>query len=130
MQQALYTLTGHTDSVQAVAVTPNGKYVISSSTDNTIKVWNLKTGTELLTIKGNSNRTNDVVVTPDGKYLISHSSYDKTLQVWDLESQYVIASFSGESALTCCAAAPDGVTIVAGETSGRLHFLRLEGMEV
>ncbi|HLP92165.1 MAG TPA: hypothetical protein VK184_26690 [Nostocaceae cyanobacterium] len=32
--------------------------------------------------------------------------------------------------LTCCAVAPDGVTIVAGEASGRLHFLRLQGMKV
>jgi WD40 repeat protein len=67
-------------------------------------------------------------VTPDGN-LISHSSYGNTLEVWDLESLDVIASFSGESVLTCCAVAPDGMTIVAGETSGRLHFLRLERMK-
>jgi hypothetical protein len=27
-----------------------------------------------------------------------------------------------------CAVASDGVTIVAGELSGRVHFLRLEGV--
>jgi WD40 repeat protein len=104
-------------------------YAISSSTDNTLKVWNLKTAQELLTITGNSNGANDVVMTPDGKYLVSHTSYDNTLHVWELETQDVIASFCGESTLTCCAVAPDGLTIVAGEASGRVHFLRLEGME-
>jgi WD40 repeat protein len=72
-------------------VTPNGKYAISSSTDNTLKLWNLKTAQELLTITSNSNGANDVVMTPDGKYLVSHASYDNTLHVWELETQDVIA---------------------------------------
>jgi len=33
------------------------------------------------------------------------------------------------SASFCCAARPDKVTIVAGEASERLHFLRLENIE-
>ncbi len=30
--------------------------------------------------------------------------------------------------LTSCAIAPDGVTVVAGDESGRVYFLRLEGI--
>ncbi|NMG19293.1 WD40 repeat domain-containing protein [Brasilonema bromeliae] len=69
-----------------------------------------------------------VAVTPDGKYVISGSE-DNTLKVWNLETGEVIASFTADSALMCCAVAPDGVTIAAGEVTGRIHFLRLEGME-
>jgi hypothetical protein len=36
-------------------------------------------------------------------------------------------SFIGESSINCCAISPDGLTIVAGEKSGRVHFLSLEG---
>jgi hypothetical protein len=36
------------------------------------------------------------------------------------------ARFFADSAMTACAVAPDGRTIVAGEASGRVHFLRLE----
>jgi len=43
-----------------------------------------------------------------------------------LLSREVIASFRGDSALKSCAIAPDGVTIVAAEASGQVHFLRLE----
>lgn len=57
------------------------------------------------------------------------ASGDKTLKVWNSSSGEVIASFTGEGELLCCAVAPDGVTIVAGERTGRVHFLRLEGME-
>ncbi|MEI3649278.1 MAG: hypothetical protein V6D39_04700 [Dolichospermum lemmermannii FEM_B0920] len=79
----LRTLTGHSSYVQAVAVTADGKRVISGSWDNTVKVWNLETGEE-------------------------------------------IAAFSGESNFYSCAVAPDGLTIVAGDAGGMVHFLKLE----
>lgn len=81
----LLTFTGHSDSVRAVALTPDGKRVISASFDNTLKLWNLQTGEE-------------------------------------------IATFIGESPFLCCAIAADGVTIVAGEESGRVYFLQLENV--
>jgi WD40 repeat protein len=115
------------DWITAVAVTPNDKYVISASTNNTLKVWNLITRKQFRALTGHTKAVNSVVVTPDGKRVISASD-DQTLKVWDLCSGEVIANFTGESALRCCAVAPDGVTIVAGDASGRLHFLRLEGV--
>jgi hypothetical protein len=36
-----------------------------------------------------------------------------------------IATFTGEGGMTSCAVAPGGRTIIAGEQSGRVHFLRL-----
>jgi TIR domain-containing protein len=42
-----------------------------------------------------------------------------------LENGKEIAAFTGESAMNSCAVAPDGRTIVAGDASGRVHFLRL-----
>lgn len=122
------TLKNHKSWVNTVCVTPDGRQVISGSRDTTIKIWNLKTCEEIFTIKGHSDSVESVVVTPDGKYLISASS-DSTLKVWNLENQKVIASFTGDSALCCCAVAPDGVTIVTGEASGQVHFLRLEKNE-
>jgi len=124
----LRTLEGHSDSVKAVAVTPDGLQAISGSRDNTLKVWNLATGELRHTLQGHSGSVKAVAVTPDGLQAIS-SSWDNTLKVWNLATGKVIASFTGEYPLSCCAVAPDGVTIVAGEQSGRVHFLRLEGME-
>jgi hypothetical protein len=36
------TLIGHTDRVNAVAVTPNGRHVISASDDGSVKLWNIQ----------------------------------------------------------------------------------------
>jgi len=40
----LRTLEGHTDSVNSVAVTPDGTRAVSASSDHTLKVWDLSTG--------------------------------------------------------------------------------------
>ncbi|MEQ8463408.1 WD40 repeat domain-containing protein [Coleofasciculus sp. E1-EBD-02] len=119
------TLTGHSGVVNAVAVTPDGKRVVSGAEDYTLKVWKLETGRELFSLHGHTGIVKSVTVTPDGKQIISVSN-DKMLKVWDLETRKIVASFKGDGALICCAVAPDGVTIVAGGASGRIHFLQLE----
>jgi len=108
-----------------LVVTPDNKQVISASWDHSIKIWNLESGEELFTLEGHTGFVNAVAVTPDGKQVIS-VSHDKTLKVWNLETRNIVASFKGDGELLACAVAPDGVTIVAGEASGRVHFLRLE----
>ena len=123
-----FTLKGHTSLVYAVAVTADGKRAISGSYDNTLKVWDLTTGKEQFTLNGHTNSVYALAVTADGKRAISGSG-DNTLKVWDLLSGNVIASFTGESPIASCAIAPDGVTIVVGDESGRVYFLRLEGVE-
>ncbi|MFM6619085.1 MAG: WD40 repeat domain-containing protein [Dolichospermum sp.] len=122
------TLEGHTCSVITIAVTPDGKTVISGSDDQTIKIWDLGTGTEKFTFEGHTYSVRAIALTPDGKTVISGSD-DNTIKIWDLTTGNEIATFTGESPILSCAVASDGVTIVAGEASGRLHFLRLQGKE-
>jgi WD40 repeat protein len=33
------TLRGHTDTVQAVAITPDGSWLATASDDNTVRIW-------------------------------------------------------------------------------------------
>ncbi|WP_290708457.1 hypothetical protein [Anabaena sp. 54] len=119
------TLSGHSGWVQAVAVTADGKRVISGSSDNTVKVWNLETGEEQLTLSGHSSSVLAVAVTADGKRVIS-GSRDNTVKVWNLETGEEIAAFSGDSHFHSCAVAPDGLKIVAGDAGGMVHFLKWE----
>jgi hypothetical protein len=53
----------------------------------------------------------------------------QTLKVWNWQTGEVIASFIGDGAIYCCAVAPDGVRVVAGDVLGRVHFLRLQGKQ-
>ncbi|MBW4505089.1 MAG: hypothetical protein KME64_01000 [Scytonematopsis contorta HA4267-MV1] len=127
----LITLIGHSDEVVGVSVTPDGKYVVSASRDKTLKIWELKyeigaiTASEIGTFIGHSDTIHGVVTMPDNKHVISYSS-DKIIQVWNLENRKVIAKFTADSEIFSCAVASDGMTIVAGDKSGVVHFLQLE----
>jgi len=43
-------VTGHSSSVNSVAYSPDGKHIISGSSDNTVKIWNSATGTEVIVL--------------------------------------------------------------------------------
>jgi WD40 repeat protein len=123
--EELLTLIGHQGSVNTLAVTNDEKWVISGSWDDTVKIWNLETGKEQLTLIGHTRWVRAVAVTTDGKRIIS-TSLDHTLKVWNLQTGEVIATFTGEGYILSCAVAPDDLTIVAGDSSGMVHFLKLE----
>src|SRR5262249_6383423 len=49
---SLFTLIGHTYWVNSVCFSPDGQRLATASGDQTVKVWDARTGQELLTIKG------------------------------------------------------------------------------
>ena len=74
-------LQGHSDWVVNAAVTPNGRYAASGSTDRTVKVWDLKGYKTVQTIEDQSFVGSLVSFTADGRYLFTTSGSD-SLQVW------------------------------------------------
>jgi len=123
------TLVGHVIWVYAVALTADGRRAVSASIDQTLKVWDLVSGKLIRTLEGHAGGVYAVALTANGRRAVSASA-DQILKVWDIESGREICSFTGDSAMLSCAVSPDGRTIVAGEASGRVHFLRLEGLPV
>ena len=85
----------------------------------------METGECIRTLVGHTGCVTSTAVHPDGRRAVSASA-DKTLRVWDLEAGQELASFTAEASVNCCAIAPHGDTIVAGDESGLLYFLRLE----
>ena len=77
------SLGGHTDSVRGVAFRPDGQTLGSGRTDDTIRLWDVKTGTELKKLTGHTSKVHSVVLSPDGKTLASCSG-DNTIRLWDV----------------------------------------------
>jgi hypothetical protein len=118
------TLQGHAEAVRAVGVTPDGRRAVSGSYDKTVRVWDLESGQTLRWLEGHTKAVNAVALSPDGRRAVSGSE-DRTLRVWNLESGDEIDTFTGEAAMNTCVFTPDGQTIIAGESSGRVHFLQI-----
>jgi WD40 repeat protein len=124
-RKAIHTFVGHKTWATGVTFTPDGKRLVSSSADETVKVWDIRSGKVLRTLKGHTGFVTMVTVTPDGSRAIS-TSEDRTVKLWDLKTGEALATFTAEGELRACAVAPDGITMVASDTLGRVHFLRLE----
>eukprot|EP00906_Rhabdomonas_costata_P036969 RCo051909 len=107
-------LFGHTDSVRALAMSPDGTRVVSGSDDDTFKVWNLHSRKEEHTIKGHTGWVNSVAMTLDGTLLVS-GSRDKTIKVWDCNSWKEVRCLSGHTGpVNAIAITPDGTRVVSG----------------
>jgi len=76
------TLEGHTDEVNSVAITPDGRCGLSGSDDKTVRLWDLSTGNCLQILAGHTERVTSVAISPDGRWGLSGSS-DATLRLWE-----------------------------------------------
>jgi WD40 repeat protein len=124
--QAVRELRHSTGLVTSVAVTADGRWAISAADDETLKVWDLTTGRDVRRLTGHTFRVNGVAVTADGRWAVSASG-DKTLKVWDLTTGQAVLSLAAAVPFYCCAIAPDGKTMVAGDDAGAVHFVEWVG---
>ncbi len=69
----IYTFSGHTKWVSAVAWSPNGKRIASGSSDTTVKIWDSPSGGNIFTYNGNGGPVNALAWSSDGKRIASGS---------------------------------------------------------
>jgi hypothetical protein len=108
------TFLGHTGPVRSVAVSPDGKRIVTGSSDQTAKVWDAEKGQEVLSLKGLTNWVLSVAISPDGKRIVT-GSQDQTAKVWDAVKGQEVLSLKGHTSfVTSVAFSADGKRIVTG----------------
>ena len=66
-------LEGHTSYINSIAITSDNKYIISGSSDKTIRIWNLLEKRQETVLKGHTSGVTSIAITSDNKYIISGS---------------------------------------------------------
>lgn len=109
--------TGHTDGINSLCFSSDGKNIVSGSSDKTLKLWDLQTGLVLKTFKGHSGSVYAIAISKDGNFIIS-ASQDQTIKIWDIVSGKEIRTIQTTYAVTALALSPDGKLIASCSSFG------------
>ena len=113
-------LAEHRGRVSALSLSGDGRYLASGSWDQTLKVWDLKTGHCVKTINAHDQGIQAIAFAGDRK--IATGSYDQNLKIWRLEERdsgeivlhLDVTLTAHQGSVQALAAAPDGKLLISG----------------
>jgi WD40 repeat protein len=116
-------LEGHEFTVWSVAITPDGKRILSGGQDATIRFWDINEEKEIHKFMGHEGPVYGLKLMPDGKRLVSIADKDLAVKVWDLDTKVLISSLAPNSAhVNAVAISHDQRYIVTGGDDGITRF--------
>ncbi|MBF0519525.1 MAG: glycosyltransferase family 39 protein [Nitrospirae bacterium] len=87
---------GHKERINTIALTPDGKHLLSSARNDSLKVWDVHTSKEIRSFNALKNKALTIAITPDGRYAVSAGT-DNLLRLWDIKTGVEIKTFSGNT---------------------------------
>jgi serine/threonine protein kinase len=120
------TLTGDSEGVHSVAISSDGKTLVSGGADGTIKLWNLATGQLIHTLIGHSKPVFSVAISPNGTILASGSA-DGTTKLWNLEKLEEISTLTNyyTSGVISVAFSPDSKNLASANSDHTISVWNL-----
>lgn len=116
-------LEGHNRDVYNVSVSPDGKYLASSSFDGMSQVWNTQTWERVHHLAGHTNWAGTAAFSPDSRWLATGGMMDGLIQIWDLSSGENIQTLSAsKGGVLSLAFSPDGQALAVGRNNQTLEI--------
>uniref|UniRef100_A0A667X212 WD repeat domain 5 n=1 Tax=Myripristis murdjan TaxID=586833 RepID=A0A667X212_9TELE len=123
--KCLKTLPAHSDPVSAVnddnppvsfvKFSPNGKYILAATLDNTLKLWDYSKGKCLKTYNGHKNEKYCVFANfsvTGGKWIVSGSE-DSMVYIWNLQTKEIVQKLQGHTDVVISTACHPTENIIA-----------------
>jgi WD40 repeat protein len=85
-------LKGHQARVTAIAISADGQILASGSEDQTVSLWDLKTGKRDFTFFGQAKEVFAVAISPQGKKLVA-GGFDNKITSWQVDSKALLRPF-------------------------------------
>lgn len=122
----LHTLARHSSWVSAVAFNPQLRLLASGGLDDTIHLWDLKTGRLMRSLKGHSKGINDLSFHPRGQLLVSCSD-DNTIRIWQITTGQTVHVMRGHHHdITSLAVGRRGQLLISGSEDRTLGVWNLD----
>lgn len=91
--QLLRRLDGHGNAIDSIALSPDGKHLLSASEDSAIKLWSTDDGALIRTFKEPNAPAQALAFAPDGQRFLSGS---ERLRLWDSGTGQLIRTLGTE----------------------------------
>ncbi|HEV3263103.1 MAG TPA: serine/threonine-protein kinase [Gemmataceae bacterium] len=112
--RALRTLPGPQGGLAAIALSPDGKLLAATGTDNSVQLWDPHKGTDLARLRGHTGKVLGLGFSPDGRLLAS-ASEDQTVRVWDVAARRQLRTLRGHTGkVRTLVFHPDGRRLISG----------------
>lgn len=116
---------GHYGNVTAIAIQADGKWLVSSSEDGTVKVWDMRNPTVQRNYKHHCP-VNDVVIHPNQGEIVSCDD-DGNVRIWDLSQDTCTHQLIPEDSVPVrsVSVASDGSMLIAGNNTGNVYVWKM-----
>jgi WD40 repeat protein len=127
---------GHSSQVNSISFSPDGKFLVSSSMDKSVRLWDVETGKELARHEDHAEIVWRVAYSPDGRHILSGGGdtysvkadrfkvgKDHTLRLWASDSLQELRRFEGHTHSTrAVALSIDGKQAISASYDGTMRL--------
>lgn len=125
------SLPGHTADVKDMLLLKDGQTLVTSSADETIRLWDLQTGAEIQRLTGHDSSVNALTFTTDQNTLVSAGA-DRRIDFWTLPEGEPVDQIEAahDSSINALTVSHNGQWLASGDSSGVIKLWDLNTLEV